>query len=286
MSRFAEIRSGRRRSSATRPPWLSRLYWFLERRIDPGTESSQNVYARVVKAHVNRGSRWLDLGCGHDIFPEWITGQQELAERPQLLVGLDYSVESLRQHKTIRKLLAGDVDRLPFVSGTFDLITANMVFEHLANPAASLTEIRRALKPGGRLIFHTTNFWFFQIYAASLMPDRIKRLLARISEGRAESDVFPTLYRINTAKTIERVVADAGFEVEQFQKLNTSSTGDMLLYGPFVMLPLVWRRLLRFPRLQNYRSNFIVVLRTPEHQYNGRDLTVAEYVSQPRAQTT
>ncbi len=242
---------------------LERVYWGLESVIDPGVVSSQNVYADAVRAQVNANSRWLDLGCGHSVFPDWIGGQHELVARPELVVGMDYSLESLRQHDTIRRLAAGDTTQLPFRSGAFNLITANMVFEHLADPAGALREMHRILEPGGRLIFHTPNWRHFPVFAASLVPDGLKRKLVLLSEGRAEADVFPTFYRINTARNVERFATLAAFDIEEFRKVNTSSTGDLLLYGPFLPFVLLWRRLLRKKALENFRSNFIVLLQKP-----------------------
>lgn len=40
---------------------------------------------------------------------------------------------------------------LPFRSGSFDAVTANFVLNHVGDPAATLTELRRVLRPGGRL---------------------------------------------------------------------------------------------------------------------------------------
>ncbi len=40
---------------------------------------------------------------------------------------------------------------LPFGEGSFDAVTANFVLNHVGDPAATLTEMRRVLRPGGRL---------------------------------------------------------------------------------------------------------------------------------------
>jgi SAM-dependent methyltransferase len=45
--------------------------------------------------------------------------------------------------------VVGDVERLPFADGTFDLVFATGLLEHVEDDRALLAEIRRVLKPGG-----------------------------------------------------------------------------------------------------------------------------------------
>ena len=49
-------------------------------------------------------------------------------------------------------------DALPFADETFDILIMYSVIEHIYNPGHILTEIRRILKPGGRIIVITPNF--------------------------------------------------------------------------------------------------------------------------------
>jgi ArsR family transcriptional regulator len=47
---------------------------------------------------------------------------------------------------------AGSLDRLPIESGTLDLAIASLVLHHVAEPPAALGELRRCVRPGGRLL--------------------------------------------------------------------------------------------------------------------------------------
>lgn len=51
---------------------------------------------------------------------------------------------------------------LPFADNTFDVVIANQVFEHIADPLPNLKEIHRVLKPGGAFVaaFPTGEVWF------------------------------------------------------------------------------------------------------------------------------
>ena len=242
---------------------LFQLYWVLERRIVPGLESSQYAYARLVKQHVTGTTRWLDIGCGHQLWPEWIPGQPETARIASMLVGLDPDEDSLRANSVVHHRVVGL--QLPFRDGSFNLITANMVFEHLEDPVQVLGEIRRVLSPGGVCIFHTSNSRFWQVALARHVPQAVKNVLVRLSEGREAKDVYPTHYRINTARAIQMLLQRARFTPDQLILLNTSSAGRILLLGPFVLLELLWIRLTQRAAFGDYRSNIIAVIRpTPD----------------------
>jgi ubiquinone/menaquinone biosynthesis C-methylase UbiE len=242
---------------------LFQLYWALERRIVPGLESSQYAYARIVKQQVTGTTRWLDLGCGHQLWPEWIPGQPETARTAALLVGLDPDKDSLQANNIVHHRVVGL--QLPFRDGSFNLITANMVFEHLEDPVQVLREIRRVLSPNGVCIFHTSNARFWQVALARHLPQAVKNALVHLSEGREAKDVYPTHYRINTTGEIPMLLQRAGFTSDRVISLNTSSAGRILLLGPFVLLELLWIRLTQRAAFSHYRSNIIAVIRpTPD----------------------
>ncbi len=55
--------------------------------------------------------------------------------------------------------VVADAHALPFEDATFDQILCTEVLEHLHTPSQAITEMRRVLKPGGRIIL-TTRFVF------------------------------------------------------------------------------------------------------------------------------
>ena len=93
----------------------------------------------------------LDIGCGAGPLAERLT------QRGARVSGFD---SSARMIDIARKRLDDNVDLqvadlaepLPYDDDTFDVACASLVLHYLADWADSLTEIRRVLRPGGRLI--------------------------------------------------------------------------------------------------------------------------------------
>jgi SAM-dependent methyltransferase len=100
------------------------------------------------------GLRILDLGCGKGRFAS------RLRECGASVVGLDLSAAMLASARGLDRV-RGSVRRLPIAEGTFDAIVALEVFEHLPVTAvgAVLDEVRRVLKPEGRLAIVDKNAW-------------------------------------------------------------------------------------------------------------------------------
>jgi len=153
----------------------------------------------------------------------------------------------------------GNLEHLPFPPASFDVATANMVVEHLADPDVVLREVQRVLQPGGMFIFHTPNVRSVMMRIASITPQSWKTWLACILEGRKEEDVFPTLYKMNTPAAVQEAAARTGFRVEELRLVSTTAVTSLL--GPIAIFELLYLRLLETPGLQGYRSNLIVILR-------------------------
>ncbi len=140
---------------------------------------------------------------------------------------------------------------------SFDLITANMVVEHLDNPKAQLKEIHRVLKPGGLFIFHTPNIYGYKTLMAKLIPEIIKDKLLYILEGRKE-DVFPAYYKFNSDRSIKKLANVIGFNVQKVKFLVTSA--EFVIVPPIVVAELLWIRLLMTKHFKKFRTNLIAVL--------------------------
>jgi ubiquinone/menaquinone biosynthesis C-methylase UbiE len=236
-----------------------KIYWKLQSIITPGLKYSQSIYEEVLNENCAGSSRWLDLGCGHHLLPPWrLEQEKELTCKAEVIVGVDYDYLSLTKHKTIRKKVRGDISKLPFSDNSFNLVTSNMVFEHLDNPERQLKEIARVLTKGGKLIFHTPNALGYATLFARMIPEFIKKKFIYLLEGRKEEDVFVTHYKINTPSQIKRLAKLSGFSVSEIRMI--CSSAQFVVLPPIVFLELIWIRFLMSKAGKPLRTDIIAIL--------------------------
>jgi len=241
---------------------LYEAYWSVRSVITPGLRYSQFLYEDTLTEYLRAGAAWLDLGCGHQILPTWRRDQEvQLIERCRLVVGLDYDLPSLQHHATVSRLVRGDITRLPFAEASFDLVTANMVVEHLDDPEEQFREVYRVLKPGGRFIFHTPNAHGHFAVMRKLTPSALKDALVPLLDGRAPEDVFPVRYRANTRAKIAAFAASVGFNTVKTRMIVSDAIFAMVL--PLAAIELVWIRLLMTSPMRPLRTNIIAILERP-----------------------
>jgi ubiquinone/menaquinone biosynthesis C-methylase UbiE len=239
---------------------LFTIYRWMKRVIAPTLRYSQEIYEDILETQVQENTEWLDVGCGHQILPEWRAAhEQELVRRCRRVVGLDVDSSSLIKHKSISVRVLGNINRMPFPDCSFNLVTANMVVEHLDAPATQFREVWRILKPGGLFIFHTPNARGYTTLAARLVPRSLKPRLAKLIDGRAEGDVFRTHYRANTTREITTLASRTGFEVVRLKMIVSSA--QFIIIPPLAALELLWIRLLMTEMLKPARTNIVAILR-------------------------
>jgi ubiquinone/menaquinone biosynthesis C-methylase UbiE len=101
----------------------------------------------------------VDLGCG----PGSITLGLGAGSR---VTGVDVDAGQVAMARDVARragrstvdFLAASAYRLPFADGSFDVAFSHALFEHLAAPSDALAELRRVLKPGGRLALSTSDW--------------------------------------------------------------------------------------------------------------------------------
>jgi ubiquinone/menaquinone biosynthesis C-methylase UbiE len=238
---------------------LYQFYASVRDRFAPEIEYSQLHYERLLAEQVRQGRPWLDLGCGHQMLPPWREdAERAISARTNTLVGIDPDRNAIRQHPYLRQRVVGLGDELPFADRTFDLVTANMVVEHLAHPDAVFREVCRILTPGGRFVLHTPNRKGYPTLIAQCMPEVTKKKLARVLHGRREEDVYPTHYRANTVRDLEAMARMAGFN--SCQVLPVCSDAILATVPGVGVLELAALKVLNTSRFAPWRPNLLAIL--------------------------
>jgi ubiquinone/menaquinone biosynthesis C-methylase UbiE len=104
-----------------------------------------------------KGNNLLDVGCGTGTLTKLIA--EKLPKHTVIGLDADQTALDISQKKVIGKDLnisfrQGFGQKMPFDENSFDIVVSSLFFHHLNSSAklATLTEIRRVLKPDGTLI--------------------------------------------------------------------------------------------------------------------------------------
>jgi demethylmenaquinone methyltransferase/2-methoxy-6-polyprenyl-1,4-benzoquinol methylase len=162
-------------------------------------------------AAVRPGDRVLDVCCG--------TGDLALAAAKAggKVTGLDFSermLERARRKSQEIDWVDGDALALPFTDSSFDAVTIGFGLRNLANAERGLAELRRVLRPGGRVaILEITRprgllapfyrFWF----------DGVIPLAGKVLPGGAAYSYLPaSVHRFPGPHGLAKLMDDAGFD--------------------------------------------------------------------------
>lgn len=118
-------------------------------------ESNMRLISTCTRlAQLKPGARVADLGCGSGVFTDL------LHKLGYNAVGLDISPKliSLGRAKYPNvEFLEGDVEHLPFVTGSLDGVLLSGIVHHLPDPSRCASEVFRVLKPGGSFVAFDPN---------------------------------------------------------------------------------------------------------------------------------
>ncbi len=168
---------------------------------------------RFLLDHVRAGERVLDVGCGEGSFAA------ALLDAHAEVVAVDVAEEPLRRararHPGLDARLIDGEGSWPLEDASFDVVWAGEVIEHVADTAAWLSEARRVLRSGGRLLLST--------------PDHGARTRLRLMLSArafaAHFDPRADHLRFYTRATLRELVREFGFDAVDVR----SAAGRVLL---------------------------------------------------------
>jgi 2-polyprenyl-3-methyl-5-hydroxy-6-metoxy-1,4-benzoquinol methylase len=174
-----------------------------------GEKARDSFYARAgrypfLAAFIGdlRPRRLLDVGCGSGYLARLVTERTAGVE----VHGVDVSAAALeRARRHLAAVWKVDLDRdpIPVENGAYDTVVCVEVLEHLYDPTHVLSEIRRALAPGGQAVLTVPNlaFWRFRF-------DLLRGRVPAVAADRRHLHQFD-------AALFERMLREAGFSVRR-----------------------------------------------------------------------
>ncbi|MGI8948816.1 MAG: demethylmenaquinone methyltransferase [Ornithinimicrobium sp.] len=184
-----------RASLDKRPQDVARMFDDVASRYDLTNDVLSMGQARwwrraVVRAVAARpGERVLDIAAGTG------TSSEPFADAEIDVVPADFSIGMLKEGLRRRPdmaFTAADALHLPFADGVFDVVTMSFGLRNVADVEAALSELRRVVTPGGRLVVceFSQPVWrpFRTVYSEYLMQ-ALPRVARRVSSN-PESYVY------------------------------------------------------------------------------------------------
>ncbi|MGY4645660.1 methyltransferase domain-containing protein [Cellulomonas sp. URHB0016] len=154
------------------------------------------------------GTRLLDVGCG----PGSVTIDLAARLEPGEVIGVDASEAVVEIARDAAKeagasnvtFEVADAYDLPFEDGTFDVVHAHQVLQHLTDPIAALREMRRVTRTGGVVAVRDADYSGMTWYPPSPGLDEWLALYHEVTQAnRAEA---------NAGRKLLSWVREAGFD--------------------------------------------------------------------------
>jgi ubiquinone/menaquinone biosynthesis C-methylase UbiE len=150
------------------------------------------------------GQKVLEIGCGAGI------DSAEFARNGALVTSTDFTERSVQSTKELLteanlpvNVMQADATNLQFDDNTFDCVYSFGVLHHIPNIEKALSEIKRVLKPGGRImvmLYHKNSllYGYSIVYLRGIEEQQLEKLsidelLAKYSE-RKEDNPYTRVY--------------------------------------------------------------------------------------------
>ncbi len=146
----------------------------------------EHLHRYALACRLASGVDTLDIACGEGY------GTNLLASHAASVVGVDVSADAIahasqKYKRSGLRFLHGSATAIPLPDGSVDLVVSFETLEHLREQDEMLRDIRRVLRPGGKLIMSSPDKRFYsdatghrnQYHLRELYSDEFRALISR-----------------------------------------------------------------------------------------------------------
>jgi methionine biosynthesis protein MetW len=174
---------------------------------------------------IGHGKKVLDVGClGGKV-------SRMIMDHNNDVWGIEVNpaAASVAEQRGVRVKIANVEDGLPFEDGSFDVVNAGEILEHLYDTKHFFHESWRVLRPDGLLLFTTPNL--------NSLENRIRIVLGGYLSmaGAYPEDHFGEHIRVFNLPKIEELCRQSHFEL-----IDVSGIPSLESCGKFMHLPMYW----------------------------------------------
>jgi len=193
--------------------------YYPESRISGFTDVDGTIaFYSHVNGLIKPGSIVLDIGCGRGAYQgdpiPFRKNLRVLKGKCEKIIGIDIDLNAA-ENPFLNEFRQITSSTWPIENESIDLCICDYVLEHIADPGNFFIQIDRILKPGGIVCIRTSNILsYVGLFSKTSWPGSHLQILRKVKENLSESDIFPTFYKCNTVRKIQK----------QFDRLNFNHT--------------------------------------------------------------